>query len=239
MAAVTAIQLPNSRESESEADQIGIELAARAGFDPAAAVTLWEKMGKLGGGGPPEFLSTHPSPQNRSKRLAELGQKVQPLYLAAKGQKSEAPSFLNVKEAVNERVVTRPNEPTREEYAARVAREGQTMTFLSEPFDKFRRGETVLDCTVSCAFGYSRQKANWKRMHDSGNWRDLAVSVLQVGYLSDLSYFMLAEAARGLDLPQAAQTYYRHAINAGAKHGCGDSCEGFRVQQLAQAAIRK
>ncbi|HEV3011343.1 MAG TPA: M48 family metallopeptidase [Burkholderiales bacterium] len=84
LAAVLAIQLPNSRDSESEADQIGIELAARAGYDPKAAVTLWEKMGKEGGGGPPEFLSTHPTPQNRAARLAELGAKVTPLYLAAK-----------------------------------------------------------------------------------------------------------------------------------------------------------
>jgi predicted Zn-dependent protease len=84
LAAVLAIQLPNSRESEAEADQIGIEIAARAGFDPKAAVTLWQKMGREGGGGPPEFLSTHPSPQNRAARLTELGSQVQPLYEAAK-----------------------------------------------------------------------------------------------------------------------------------------------------------
>jgi predicted Zn-dependent protease len=83
LASVLAIQLPNSRESEAEADQIGIELAARAGFDPKAAVTLWQKMGKESGGAP-EFLSTHPSPQNRAARLAELGAKVQPLYEAAR-----------------------------------------------------------------------------------------------------------------------------------------------------------
>jgi len=87
LASVLAIQLPNSREGESEADQIGIELAARAGFDPRAAVTLWEKMGKEGGG-PPEFLSTHPSPQNRAARLAQLGTQVAPLYEAAKAGKA-------------------------------------------------------------------------------------------------------------------------------------------------------
>jgi len=86
LASVLAIQLPNSRESEAEADQIGIELAARAGYDPKAAVTLWQKMGKEGGG-PPEFLSTHPSPQNRAARLAELGARVQPLYEAARAGK--------------------------------------------------------------------------------------------------------------------------------------------------------
>jgi len=95
LAAVLAIQLPNSRQSESEADQIGIELAARAGYDPKAAVTLWEKMGKLGGNSPPEFLSTHPSPQNRAVRLAELGAQVQPLYLAARaGTPTDAPRLI-------------------------------------------------------------------------------------------------------------------------------------------------
>ncbi|HEX9395505.1 MAG TPA: M48 family metallopeptidase [Burkholderiales bacterium] len=93
-AAVYAIQLPNSRESESEADQIGIELAARAGYDPKAAVTLWEKMGSLGGA-PPEFLSTHPSPEHRAARLKELGAKLQPLYEAAKANPQPAPHVVN------------------------------------------------------------------------------------------------------------------------------------------------
>ena len=95
LAAAVAIQLPNSRESESEADQIGIDLAARAGYDPRAAVTLWEKMGQLGGGKlPPEFLSTHPSPQTRAARLKELGARAAPLYAAAKDQPQDARSFL-------------------------------------------------------------------------------------------------------------------------------------------------
>jgi predicted Zn-dependent protease len=95
LAAAVAIQLPNSRESESEADKIGIDLAARAGYDPHAAVTLWEKMGKLSGGKlPPEFLSTHPSPQTRAAALKELGVRAAPLYAAAKDQPRETRKYL-------------------------------------------------------------------------------------------------------------------------------------------------
>jgi len=75
--------LPNSREAEQEADRIGVELAARAGYDPRAAVTLWQKMGKLGGSAPPEWLSTHPSNDTRLKDLEVYAQKVMPLYQAA------------------------------------------------------------------------------------------------------------------------------------------------------------
>lgn len=83
-AAELAITLPNSRTSESEADVIGIELAAKAGFDPYAAVTLWQKMEAVSGGGRLEFLSTHPAPKNRVKKLKSLIPKMQPYYEAAK-----------------------------------------------------------------------------------------------------------------------------------------------------------
>ncbi len=78
-AAKVALELPNSRTAESEADQIGIELATRAGYDPDAAVTLWQKMGALGGGSQPEFLSTHPAPGNREAALAGLIPQMRPL----------------------------------------------------------------------------------------------------------------------------------------------------------------
>ena len=77
--------LPNSRQNEKEADAIGLEIAARGGYDPRAAITLWEKMSKESKGkNPPEFLSTHPSNENRIKELAALMPRVMPLYEAAK-----------------------------------------------------------------------------------------------------------------------------------------------------------
>jgi predicted Zn-dependent protease len=80
LAAALAVQKPNSRAAESEADRIGIELAAKAGYDPRAAITLWQKMAQVGGKGPPQFLSTHPSPENREAKLSEYVPEMMPYY---------------------------------------------------------------------------------------------------------------------------------------------------------------
>src|SRR3954451_3405773 len=74
--------LPHSREQEAEADRIGLELMARAGYNPNDAVTLWNKMAKLGSGGP-EFLSTHPSSESRMHDLEKSIPRVMPLYQSA------------------------------------------------------------------------------------------------------------------------------------------------------------
>lgn len=71
-AAKLALELPNSRTAESEADEIGMRLATLAGYEPNAAVTLWQKMAKAGGSAPPQFLSTHPAPGNREANLAAM-----------------------------------------------------------------------------------------------------------------------------------------------------------------------
>lgn len=83
-----ALTLPNSREGEREADRIGLELSARAGYDPNAAVTLWQKMGAQGGSKPPEWMSTHPSEQSRIQDLKALVPTVMPLYQEAKAKHS-------------------------------------------------------------------------------------------------------------------------------------------------------
>jgi len=75
-----------SREDETDADLVGLELAARGGYNPQASVTLWEKMGRAGGGaGGPGFLSTHPSGPQRIQQLQANVPKVQGLYQRARG----------------------------------------------------------------------------------------------------------------------------------------------------------
>lgn len=96
LAASLAVRLPMSRKAEREADRIGIELASRAGYDPHAAITLWEKMEQAAGNGPVEFLSTHPSPEHRIENLKALVPQMMKYYQ----QPGERPVF-PVKEGIN------------------------------------------------------------------------------------------------------------------------------------------
>jgi predicted Zn-dependent protease len=76
--------LPFSRAHESEADWIGLQLMAQAGFDPSESVKLWENMKAAGGGGVPEFLSTHPSHETRIDQLQRAMPEAYALYERAK-----------------------------------------------------------------------------------------------------------------------------------------------------------
>ena len=79
-----AFMRPNSREMEQEADRIGVELAARAGYDPRAAISLWQKMARAAGDGPPQWMSTHPSHDSRIADLQVYANRVMPLYATAR-----------------------------------------------------------------------------------------------------------------------------------------------------------
>ena len=81
LVAQVTYNLPFSRLQETEADRMGVELAARAGYDPRAAIALWEKMARISAGkAPPAFLSTHPSSGARIEDLKVFSAKVMPLY---------------------------------------------------------------------------------------------------------------------------------------------------------------
>lgn len=78
------VLLPYSRKHESEADSIGLDLMAKAGFHPKGAVELWQNMSKLGGKEPPQFLSTHPSHTTRIQDLTKQQTKAMTFYEQAK-----------------------------------------------------------------------------------------------------------------------------------------------------------
>jgi len=85
LGAQVGVMLPNSRDQEAEADRVGQETMARAGFNPDGAVQLWQHMMTAGrDGAPPQILSTHPDPQNRVRKLAERSPSLQPEYRAAR-----------------------------------------------------------------------------------------------------------------------------------------------------------
>jgi predicted Zn-dependent protease len=81
------LSLKFGREDESEADLVGMELAARAGYNPRAGVSLWQKMGAASKGAPPQFLSTHPSGPSRIADIEKNLPKVEPLYRRAAPRK--------------------------------------------------------------------------------------------------------------------------------------------------------
>ncbi len=81
------LTLPFSRDCETEADNMGTELMARAGYDPHEAIKVWEKMNSLGGASVPQILSTHPSNSNRIKNLTTVAETVYPLYQATTTKK--------------------------------------------------------------------------------------------------------------------------------------------------------
>ena len=84
--ATLGLQLPNSRQAEAEADAVGIEMAAKAGFNPEAAVTLWQKMMGQDGRAAPEWLSTHPDPASRIAAMKIKAQQLLPVYEEARKQ---------------------------------------------------------------------------------------------------------------------------------------------------------
>ncbi len=77
------LTLKFGRDDESEADLVGLELAARAGYDPRAGVTLWQKMGAASKGAPPAWLSTHPAGKERINEIGKNLPAVEPLYARA------------------------------------------------------------------------------------------------------------------------------------------------------------
>ena len=85
-ASANLLSLKFSRDNETEADTVGLELAARAGYDPRAGITLWRKMQQASKGAPPQWMSTHPASDSRIKEIERHLPEVLPLYARASGK---------------------------------------------------------------------------------------------------------------------------------------------------------
>lgn len=228
-------QLPNSRSNESEADRIGIELAARAGFDPAAAPSLWRKMAEASGGngsgsGGLAFLSTHPAPKDRMATLEGLVPDMRPIYAEARA--GPLPSHDRL--AGNVRDLS-PG-------AAPPPASLKPLALISPAFERFKRGEAVLDCD-NCALSFGNRQGKLRELREQRQWEALAREVLDLGYSQDIAWFYLGEAAAGLGHAPAARRYYQQALSlAGhAETHCKgrftDLCGGVSLPEAAQAAL--
>ena len=89
-ASANLLSLKFSRNDETEADLVGLELMARAGYDPRAGITLWQKMQAASKGAPPQWMSTHPASDTRIKEIQSHLPQVMPLYERAKAAHSKA-----------------------------------------------------------------------------------------------------------------------------------------------------
>jgi len=226
--------LPNSRKAEHEADTIGIELAARAGYDPAAGASLWRKMREAGGSGGPQFLSTHPAPEERMKRLTELSAYMQPIY--AEARTSTLPSF-TPRLASNVRDIG-PG-------AQNAAPVGLApLSLVSPAYEEFRRGNVRLGCD-DCALKFNRRKGELKDLHAARDWERLARVVLDIGYRQDISWYYLAAAAEGEGRPQHARAFYAEAAklardkSSHCKGSLFDLCNDIRLPEAAEAALTR
>lgn len=236
MAALVAWQLPNSRGAETEADRIGIELAARAGYDPDAAPRLWQKMKEASGEkGRFDLLSTHPASDTRMEELAALAPHMRPLYAEA----AKNPAALPTRLAANVRDVTPGDGPASHAVAPAALR---PLALVNPAYERFRSGEAVLECE-NCALSFSNRADKLKTLDESGDWESLAREVLDVGYSQDIAWYYLGRAAEGQGLRDPARRYYQHAVNL-ARHKdthCKgmftDICNGVRLPEQAEAAL--
>lgn len=238
-AALAFINLPNSRTAEEEADKLGIELAARAGYHPHAAVTLWEKMmAENGSKSRFDFLSTHPAPPKRIESLAALEEPMLKLYDPAARLKP-VPCFLQSEQPSNEKVVAPGGSAALAPEAAPAAPASERLYFFSETFDKFRKGEADLACD-GCAAEFVLRQGTLREEYAKASWRELALDTMKIGYGIDLAWYYLGIAAEKLGFPEAAAKYLAEASKRAANRdtACAGGfligCGGIDVAEAAK-----
>ncbi len=248
LAGAAFVTLPNSRGAETEADKLGIEIAAQAGYNPQSAITLWEKMmAETGNKSKGDFMSTHPSPPNRIEAFQALLEPMNKIYA------ERAPLYANYKPSY-EYVRTAKDSEGFSSSNVRVVTEGaslaepnidatQAMAFYSPTYESFKQGTLELTCK-SCSLKFYMNQSDFKKLHDKQDWRGLAQQVIKVGYEFDLSYYYLAVAAKGLGLAESSKAYFRKAkelsetVDFTCSHARMIKCNGVEVAAAADEALR-
>ncbi|ROH86164.1 M48 family peptidase [Pseudomethylobacillus aquaticus] len=246
LAAAAFITLPNSRGAESEADKLGIELAAQAGYDPAAAVTLWEKMGAANNsasGQQADFFSTHPSSDKRIEALQALQAPMQKIYRAALAARDDAAEYQYVRVGTDTAGFNSSNVRVIEEGKVNLAEPpavdaSKALAFYSPEQEAFKEGRTELPCQ-SCGLQFYLNQSDFKALQEKQDWRGLMQKVVKVGYHFDLSYYYLGLAARGLGYTEAAAGYFSKAqsLSGSEQFSCAkasfNKCDGVDLDALA------
>lgn len=245
LAALAFINLPNSRNAEEEADKLGIELAARAGYDPHAAVTLWEKMmAESGNKSRFDFMSTHPAPPKRIETLAALEPPMRELY-DPQARSKPVPAYVNRESAENVTYV-QVSDATATDTAqaalaapAAPAEPAERLYFYSETFEKFRRGEAALSCDA-CSAEFMLKQGTLKEAYATASWRELALDTMKIGYGIDLAWYYLGVSAEKLGFGDAAAKYLAEASRRAASKdtacagGLLIGCGGIDVAQASK-----
>ena len=156
------VLLPYGRKQETEADEYGLQLAARAGYDPRSAVDLWKRMAQLSDSGTPEFLSTHPDPENRVKNMEKWMPDAMAIYEKSSRHKSTVlpePGRARVEtpERGTERVLVL-DESKRGEAGAQFTLKPRRDVFLKRIIAEGPDGKTqTLDANTGLPANYARQ----------------------------------------------------------------------------------
>jgi len=180
LGAQVGVILPFSRAQESEADRIGLILMAKAGYDPEAALHLWERMEKAGGKAPPEFLSTHPSYGTRQAQIRRWLPEVRRYYTPVPGMKIGPLPSLSELEAIEDH-----GQAAFQRYARAV-----------DEAERSKWGESVMKAALTRGLGVTSSELE-RRLHARG------LSLGEVAVASAIS------AATGRGFEEVADEYQR------------------------------
>lgn len=237
LAAAAFLTLPNSRETETEADKLGIELSAQAGYDPKASISVWKKMMEATGSkSRGDFMSTHPSPPKRIEAFEALQEPMEKIYSERKSYYTNyKPSYqyVSMGYTMNEENVLQADLST----DAPIIDSSKALAFYDPHYESFKAGTLEFTCK-SCGLKFYMKEKELKSLLDKRAWRDIAQNLIKIDYQFDLTYYYLGLAAEGLEFKEAAKAYFKKAYELSqddefsCSHASLNKCNDLDVKTL-------